>query len=104
MQSCGEERQGISPPGGPALRRAWILVEGERWWEGLPCFWAVFDDGAGPPPKIEGCFIAGHISVIQNEMRGNLRRPPQVNLLQEKVWAVVVKYAKECLLSGGAPN
>lgn len=90
MQSLAETHR-------PVLRKAWILVESERWYMGYPCVRVVFDEGNLPPPKVEGCWVAGHLEIDGEGKIQERFNKPRLTSLQKRVWTAVVGWAKNYL-------
>ncbi|MDN5362112.1 MAG: hypothetical protein PWP70_1159 [Moorella sp. (in: firmicutes)] len=82
----------------PVLRKAWILVESERWYMGYPCVRVVFDEGNSPPPKIGDCWVAGHLEInVDGKIQERFHKP-KLTSLQKRVWTAVVGWAKKYLV------
>ncbi|MGB9848818.1 MAG: hypothetical protein ACPLSY_03190 [Moorellaceae bacterium] len=83
---------------GVRLDKAWVLIEAERWYDGLPCVRVLFspegDDSS--PPVEEGCWLAGFLEWRDGEICGQLHKP-RLTPFQEAVWNAALEWAKKNL-------
>ena len=75
--------------------RAWILIEVDRWQDGLPCTTVLFSEEC---PSVPGCWAVGVVEVSGGGLQKSLR-PPALTPLQRRVWEAVVGWTEDELMA-----